>query len=123
MSGALLAVRNLRASYRRGLPIVHDVSVEVARGELVTLIGPNGAGKSTFMKAVAGLVTIEHGSVRLDGAEIAGRSTHAIIAAGVGFVPQTGNVFPSLSIEDNLVAGGHVLPRPCLLYTSDAADD
>ncbi len=114
MSGALLAVRNLRASYRRGLPIVHDVSVEVARGELVTLIGPNGAGKSTFMKAVAGLVTIEHGSVRLDGAEIAGRSTHAIIAAGVGFVPQTGNVFPSLSIEDNLVAGGHVLPRPVL---------
>ena len=114
MNGPLLVTRNLRASYRRGLPIVHDISVDVAAGELVTLVGPNGAGKSTFMKALAGLVLIEGGTIHFDGQDITGRSTHAIIAAGVGFVPQTGNVFAALSIEDNLIAGGHTLPKALL---------
>lgn len=114
MNGPLLVTRHLRASYRRGLPIVHDISIDVSAGELVTLVGPNGAGKSTFMKALAGLVMIEGGSIHLDGREIAGRATHEIIAAGVGFVPQTGNVFASLSIEDNLIAGGHILPKQLL---------
>lgn len=114
MSTPFLAARNLRASYRRGLPIVHDISVDVACGEIVTLVGPNGAGKSTFMKALAGLVLIEGGEILLDGRNLAGQSTHAIVGAGVGFVPQTGNVFASLSIEDNLIAGGHTLAKPVL---------
>lgn len=114
MTEPVLTARNVQASYIRGMPIVHDISVDVGAGELVTLVGPNGAGKSTFMKALAGLVLVEAGEIRLAGRAIAGLSTHQIIAAGVGFVPQTGNVFTSLSIEDNLVAGGHILERPLL---------
>ena len=121
MSDLILSARQVRASYVRGMPIVHDISVDVSAGELVTLVGPNGAGKSTFMKALAGLVLVESGEIRLSGRDVAGLSTHAVIAAGVGFVPQTGNVFASLSIEDNLIAGGHTLPKPLLRQRLEGA--
>ncbi|SMC71472.1 ABC transporter ATP-binding protein [Rhizobium sp. RU36D] len=110
----LLEASHVCASYIPKMPIVFDISVTVAAGEFVTLIGPNGAGKSTFMKALAGLVCIEGGKVRLEGREISGLPTHAVVGAGIGFVPQTGNVFASLSIEHNLVAGGHTLSRGAL---------
>ncbi len=111
MSTPILTARNICASYVRGMPIVHDISVEIAPGEVVTLIGPNGAGKSTFLKAIAGLVLVEHGEVRLAQRDITALQTHALASSGIGFVPQTGNIFPTLSIEDNLIAGGHTLPR------------
>ncbi|WP_395448974.1 ABC transporter ATP-binding protein [Aminobacter sp. UC22_36] len=114
MNAPVCEARNLRASYIPGMPIVFDISVTIDAGELVTLIGPNGAGKSTFLKALAGLVLVEGGEVRLGGQRISGLPTHEIIAAGVGFVPQTSNVFSSLSIEDNLISGGHTLPRAVL---------
>ena len=110
MSGApTLAADDVVAGYVRGLPIVHGVSLAVAAREVVTVIGPNGAGKSTMLKAIAGLIAIESGRIRLRDRDIAGLAPHAIVAAGIGFVPQTANVFTTLSIHENLVAGGHLL--------------
>jgi len=103
MAEPRLVVRDLVAGYKRGFPIVHGVSLAVGAGEIVTLIGPNGAGKSTLVKAVAGLVTIEAGSVRLEGAEIAGIRPDRLAARAVAYVPQSANVFTTLSVEQNLV--------------------
>lgn len=97
------------AGYVKGLPIVHGASVQVARGEVVTIIGPNGAGKSTLMKALIGLVGMESGRVTLRGRDVTGLPTDAIVASGLGYVPQTGNVFTTLTIHENLRVGGHLL--------------
>ena len=104
-----LSVERLVAGYVRGLPVVHGASLEVAQGEVVTLIGPNGAGKSTLLKAVAGLVATEGGRVRVGGRDVTGVAAHAIVASGVGFVPQTGNVFTTLTVHENLRVGAHVV--------------
>ncbi|WP_342361739.1 ABC transporter ATP-binding protein [Terrarubrum flagellatum] len=109
MTERVLVARHVIAGYVRGLPIVHDVSVDVARGEIVTIIGPNGAGKSTFLKAIAGLVRFEGGSVIYDGANVSGLPAHDMVKVGIGFVPQTGNIFTNLTIHENLVLGGHSL--------------
>lgn len=114
MSGALLRADGVVAGYVRGLPVVHGASLEVAAGEIVTLIGPNGAGKSTLLKAIAGLVPIEDGRIALAGREIAGLAAHEIVRAGVGYVPQTGNVFTTLTIHENLKVGAHLLPASAL---------
>ena len=104
-----LAVEGVVAGYARGLPVVHGASIAVDRGEVVTLIGPNGAGKSTLLKAIAGLVGIEAGRVRLDGRDVTGLPTHAVVAAGIGYVPQTGNVFTTLTVHENLRVGAHAI--------------
>jgi branched-chain amino acid transport system ATP-binding protein len=109
MTGPILSARNVIAGYRPGMPIVHDVSVDVAPGEIVTIVGPNGAGKSTFLKALAGLVLLEAGTVCYAGRDVSGEPAHAMVRAGIGFVPQTGNVFTTLSVQENLVVGGHIL--------------
>ncbi len=106
---ALLQVSALVAGYVPGLPIVHGASVHVAVREVVSIIGPNGAGKSTLLKAIVGSVLIEGGRVTLAGRDITALPPHQVVAAGVGFVPQTANVFTTLSIHDNLLAGGHLL--------------
>ena len=111
MSGQapLLEVDALVAGYVRGLPIVHGVSIAVAPREVVAVIGPNGAGKSTLLKAIVGLVPVQGGRVSLAGRDITGLPAHEVVAAGVGFVPQTANVFTTLTIAENLRAGGHRL--------------
>jgi ABC-type branched-subunit amino acid transport system ATPase component len=114
VSAALLRAERVVAGYVRGLPVVHGASLEVAAGEIVTLIGPNGAGKSTLLKAIAGLVQIEDGRIALAGREIAGLAAHEIVRAGVGYVPQTGNVFTTLTIHENLTVGAHLLPASAL---------
>jgi ABC-type branched-subunit amino acid transport system ATPase component len=111
MSSPLLSVRDLVAGYVRGLPILHGVSIEVAAREIVTLIGPNGAGKSTLVKAIIGLIRPDSGRIALDGREITSLPPHRIVASGVGYVPQTGNVFTNLTIQENLRVGGHLLRR------------
>src|SRR6202008_3267436 len=88
-----LHVTDLVAGYVRGLPVVPGVSLEGDRREMVTLIGPNGAGKSTLLKAIAGLIGSEGGRVRLDGRDVTALPAHEAVSAGIGFVPQTGNVF------------------------------
>lgn len=105
----LLRTEALVAGYVRGLPIIHGVSVSVAPSEVVTVIGPNGAGKSTLLKAVIGLLPIEGGRILFAERDITSMPAHKVIAEGLGFVPQTGNIFTTLTIHENLVAGGHLL--------------
>jgi len=104
-----LEVNHLVAGYVRGLPVVHGVSVDVGRREIVTVIGPNGAGKSTLLKAIAGLIATEGGRVRLDGRDVTALPAHEAVSAGMGFVPQTANVFTTLTVHENLKVGAHVI--------------
>ena len=109
--GHILEAKGVVAGYVRDLPILHGVSAYVDRGEIVTIIGPNGAGKSTLIKATAGLVTVSDGSIDLNGQSLVNMPAHKLAALGVGYVPQTGNVFATLTIHENLVMGGSPLPR------------
>jgi len=97
-----LRIENVEGGYEPGLPILRGASVSVQRGEIVALLGPNGAGKSTLVKATAGLVPIWSGRVRLDGRDITAVPAHRMVHEGLGFVPQTENVFANLSVLENL---------------------
>ncbi len=108
---ALLTVEGLRAGYEPGLDIVTGASLALAAGEVLALLGPNGAGKSTLVKALAGLVPVRAGRIRLDGADLGGLPTHARIACGLAYVPQSENVFATLSIRENLELAGFRLGR------------
>ncbi|WP_274627260.1 ABC transporter ATP-binding protein [Arvimicrobium flavum] len=107
-----LSTSALVAGYERDLPIVRGVALAVRQGELVIVLGPNGAGKSTFVKAVAGLVPIHSGSVSLAGRDVTEVPTHEKIRHGLAFVPQTENIFATLSIHDNLQVAAQILPKP-----------
>jgi branched-chain amino acid transport system ATP-binding protein len=107
-----LRVEALEAGYEPGLPIVRGASLVVEAQEIMAVLGPNGAGKSTLIKAVAGLVPISSGSVLLLGRDITGRPAHRLAHEGLGFVPQTENVFVNLSIEDNLDLAASILRVP-----------
>lgn len=102
---------NLVAGYLPGINILNGCSLEARQGELVGIIGPNGAGKSTLLKALFGLVNIRSGTVWLDGEDVTKRPTNQLVRSGVGYVPQNNNVFPSLSIEENLQMGLFLKPR------------
>jgi len=104
---SLLSVEGVTAGYEQ-MEILHDVSIEVRAGEIVTLIGPNGAGKSTLMKAVFGLLKPRRGSIRLEGRDITGLAPSALVGLGLSYVPQVDNVFPSLTVEENLEMGAVV---------------
>ena len=99
---ASLRVEALEAGYEPGLPIVRGASLTVAAGEIVAILGPNGAGKSTLVKAVAGLVAVSAGSVWLGDRDITRVPAHKLGSLGLGFVPQTENVFTNLSVAENL---------------------
>ena len=88
--------------------ILHGISITVDQGEIVTIIGPNGCGKSTLMKAIVGLVPVRTGSVAFRGEDISGRPPEKIVRNGLCYVPQSNNVFPSLSIRENLEMGAFV---------------
>lgn len=120
MSAALLRAEGVVAGYRPDSPILHGVSAEVRRGEVVAIIGPNGAGKSTLVKAAAGLVAVSEGSIRLAGDEIANTPAHRLPARGVAYVPQTGNVFGALTVHENLRVGAAPLPRRAAARRFDA---
>ncbi|HZF76775.1 MAG TPA: ABC transporter ATP-binding protein [Acetobacteraceae bacterium] len=97
-----LEVRDLEAGYEPGLPILRRASLAVMPGEIVALLGPNGAGKSTLVKACAGLVPVSAGQVLLDGRDITRVSPHRMVHEGLGFVPQTENIFANLTVAENL---------------------
>ena len=101
---ALLEASGIVAGYGQ-TEILHGVSITVDQGEVVTIIGPNGCGKSTLMKAIVGLVRVRTGSVTFQGADISSRPPEQIVRAGLCYVPQTNNVFPSLTIRENLEMG------------------
>jgi ABC-type branched-subunit amino acid transport system ATPase component len=104
---SLLTVDAVTAGYEQ-MEILHAVSIDVRPGEIVTLIGPNGAGKSTLLKTVFGLLRPRAGSIRLDGTDITGLSPSALVRRGLSYVPQVDNVFPSLTVEENLEMGAVV---------------
>ena len=107
MTPPLLEARDIVCGYAAGLPVVHGVSARVDAGEMVALIGPNGAGKSTFLKALMNLVPVSSGGVALAGRDITGLPAHERVAAGLAFVPQTGNIFATLTVRENLAVGAH----------------
>ena len=107
----VLRADNLVAGYLPGVNILNGCTIEAYPGELIGIIGPNGAGKSTLLKALFGLVKIREGSVVLNGEDITNFKTNKLVQMGVGFVPQTNNVFPSLTIEENLQMGLFLQPK------------
>ena len=109
--GALLRADDVIAGYIPGVNILNGADLYVQEGELVGIIGPNGAGKSTLLKAMFGLVKIRSGAVTLRGEEITNLKADKLVRKGVGFVPQTENVFPSLTIEENLEMGLYQAPK------------
>ncbi|WP_245482531.1 ABC transporter ATP-binding protein, partial [Mesorhizobium sp. M4A.F.Ca.ET.050.02.1.1] len=110
-SEAVLDVSDLEAGYEPGVPIVRGASITVNKGEIVVVLGPNGAGKSSLIKAVAGLVPISRGKVLLDGKDITAAPAHTMVRLGLAFVPQTENVFPMMSVEDNLKVSCGIFER------------
>ncbi|WP_402375106.1 ABC transporter ATP-binding protein [Isoptericola rhizosphaerae] len=107
----LLHADDLVAGYLPGVNILNGCSLKVAKGELVGIIGPNGAGKSTLLKALFGLVKIHSGTVTLEGREITGMKANKLVANGVGYVPQNNNVFPSLTVAENMRMGTYLKPK------------
>jgi branched-chain amino acid transport system ATP-binding protein len=108
---AALEARDIVAGYLPGVDILVGCSVRVDDGEIVGVIGPNGAGKSTLIKAIFGLVPVRSGEVLLHGEPVTNRKAHELVGAGMGYVPQVRNVFPSLTVAENLQLGGYLAPR------------
>jgi branched-chain amino acid transport system ATP-binding protein len=107
----VVEVKNLTAGYLPGVNILTDCSLTARAGELIGIIGPNGAGKSTLLKAIFGQVKVRGGEILLHGSSITGLKADKLVSRGVGFVPQNNNVFPTLSIEENLQMGLFQKPR------------
>jgi branched-chain amino acid transport system ATP-binding protein len=101
----LLVAETLTAGYVPEVDILRGVNLVVVEGEMIGIIGPNGAGKSTLVKTLFGLLPVRQGAVRLRGEDITGLSAHELVAKGVGYVPQTRNVFPTLTVQENLEMG------------------
>jgi ABC-type branched-subunit amino acid transport system ATPase component len=103
----LLEASDVVAGYGQ-TEILHGVSIRVEPGEMITIIGPNGCGKSTLMKAIVGLVRVRSGSVKFQGADISAYPPERIVRTRLCYVPQSNNVFPSLSIRENLEMGAFI---------------
>ncbi|MGZ5418043.1 MAG: ABC transporter ATP-binding protein [Nocardioides sp.] len=108
--GAVLRADDLIAGYLPGVNILNGADLYCHENELVGIIGPNGAGKSTLLKALFGLVKVKTGTVKLNGEDVTNQRADSLVTKGIGFVPQTNNVFPSLTIQENLEMG--VYQRP-----------
>ena len=109
--GAVLRADNLIAGYVPGVNILNGADLYCQENELVGIIGPNGAGKSTLLKALFGLVKVGSGTIQLSGEDITNRRADHLVSKGIGFVPQTNNVFPSLTIQENLEMGVYQRPK------------
>ena len=107
----VLECNGIAAGYVKGLNILQGIDLAVSKGEVVSIIGPNGAGKSTLLKAIMGLINISAGRFYIEGIEKTNLPTHKIVNEGVGYVPQVANVFPSLTIEENLDMGAWSLTQ------------
>ena len=101
--------KNMTGGYGKGPDIIHSCSVDVDKGEIVSILGPNGAGKSTAMKAMLGLVNLKTGSISIDGKDISALSPQDRVKEGISFVPQTNNVFAGMTVEENLEMGAFLL--------------
>lgn len=119
---ASLDVRDVTVGYGQA-PVVHGVSLAVLRGEIISVIGPNGAGKSTLLKALTGRLRPASGRVLLYGADVTGASGNNLARSGLGYVPQTGDVFAPLTVLDNLEMGAYLLPRRAVAARIDEVLD
>ncbi len=108
---ALLEAEDVVAGYLPGIDILNGVNLALEDGELVGIIGPNGAGKSTLLKAMFGLVDVRGGTIELRGETITSLPAHTLVAKGIGYVPQRENVFPSLTVDENLRMGLYLRPK------------
>lgn len=111
MIKTVLECNGIAAGYVKGLNILQGVDLVVKEKEIVSIIGPNGAGKSTLLKAIMGLIDISGGRFYINGIEKTNLATHKIVNEGIGYVPQVANVFPSLTIEENLEIGSWSLNK------------
>ena len=111
MTKTVLECNGIAAGYVKGLNILQGVDLVVKEKEIVSIIGPNGAGKSTLLKAIMGLIDISGGRFYINGIEKTNLATHKIVEEGIGYVPQVANVFPSLTIEENLEIGSWSLNK------------
>jgi branched-chain amino acid transport system ATP-binding protein len=102
----MLEIRGLNAGYGE-VQILRDVSFSVGKGEIVTLVGSNGAGKSTLLNTVCGILRPQSGSVHLDGADITGMNSEAIVARGITQVPEGRRLFPQMTVKENLLMGAY----------------
>ena len=107
MAEPFLIGENMTGGYG-GADILHGCTLAVEKGEIAVIVGPNGAGKSTAMKAVFGMLKLRQGAVRLNGEDITGLSPQARVTKGMGFVPQTHNIFTSMTVEENLEMGAFI---------------
>lgn len=105
---SFLLGEHMTGGYGSGADILHDCTIGVEKGEIAVVVGPNGAGKSTAMKAIFGMLNLREGKVTIDGEDITGLSPEARVLKGMGFVPQTSNVFTSMSVEENLEMGAFI---------------
>ncbi|MGH2868195.1 MAG: ABC transporter ATP-binding protein [Solirubrobacteraceae bacterium] len=90
-----------------GAPVVSEVSLRARAGQITAIVGPNGAGKSTLLKALLGIIRASSGTVLLEGADVTGMATEKLVRCGISYVPQVANVFPSLTVRENLEMGGY----------------
>jgi len=122
MTEPFLIGESMTGGYGRGADILHECTIAVNPGEIAVIVGPNGAGKSTAMKAVFGMLNIHKGSVRLDGEDITDLTPQDRVAKGMAFVPQTSNIFTSLTVEENLEMGAF-LRRDDIRVTMEQISD
>ncbi len=110
----LVQIDSLTAGYGR-MEILHEIDLAVGAGQSLCLVGPNGAGKSTILHSIFGFTDIFSGSIKVDGAEVTGRSpSERLRDAGIAYILQDNSVFPDMSVEENLLMGGYLLPNPSL---------
>ncbi|KJQ55045.1 ABC transporter ATP-binding protein [Microbacterium sp. SA39] len=107
----VVQVTDLDAGYLPGINIINGGNLLARKGELIGIIGPNGAGKSTLLKSIFGMVKVRSGDITVNGESIVGLKSDRLVQRGVGFVPQNNNVFPSLTIEENLQMGLYQRPK------------
>ena len=123
MNKTVIECNGIAAGYVKDLNILQGVDLIVNEKEIVSIIGPNGAGKSTLLKAIMGLIDISAGRFFVNGQEKTNTPTHQIVKEGVGYVPQVENIFPSLTIEENLEIGSWTLNKNIKQTISKTFDD
>jgi len=123
MNKTVIECNAIAAGYVKGLNILQGVDLIINEKEIVSIIGPNGAGKSTLLKAIMGLIDISAGRFFVNGHEKTNTPTHQIVKEGVGYVPQVENIFPSLTIEENLEIGSWTLNKNIKQTISKTFDD
>ena len=123
MNRTVIECNGIAAGYVKGLNILQGIDMIINEKEIVSIIGPNGAGKSTLLKAIMGIINISGGRFFIDGVEKTNTPTHQIVKEGVGYVPQVENVFPSLTIEENLEIGSWSIDTSIKQSISKIFDD